>query len=160
MTSFHDTKFIVTTRTIEDYDFEIFLDDYFDRYILCPLQHNQIMSIVKSFYNSDNKVGSHIAESSLFNMLPKTPITAILLGQILKSDPKEIPSTLTELYSKFMEIVLSRWDSNDLKSQTEYEVLTNICGQFSYYILQHSLSIISIDELKDMIKIYLQERNL
>lgn len=160
MTGFQDMKFIVTTRTIEDYDFEIFLDDYFDRYILCPLQHNQIMSIVKGFYNSDNKVGSHIAESSLFNMLPKTPITAILLGQILKSDPKEIPSTLTELYSKFMEIVLSRWDSNDLKSQTEYEVLTNICGQFSYYILQHSLSIISIDELKDMIKIYLQERNL
>ena len=160
MTSFQDIKFIVTTRSIEDYDFEIFLDDYFDRYILCPLQHNQIMSIVKSFYNSDNKVGSHIAESSLFNMLPKTPITAILLGQILKSDPKEIPSTLTELYSKFMEIVLSRWDSSDLKSQTEYEVLTNICGQFSYFILQHSLSVISIDELKDMIKTYLQERNL
>lgn len=153
-------KFVVTTRTIEDYDFEVLLDDYFDRYILCPLQHKQIMSIVKSFYNPDNKVGSHLAESSLFNMLPKTPITAILLGQILKSDPKEIPSTLTELYSKFMEIVLSRWDSNNLRSQTEYEVITNICGQFSHYTLQNSLSVISIDELKDMITSYLQERNL
>lgn len=157
---FQDSKFILTTRTIEDYDFEVFLESYFDQYMVCPLKHNQVMSIIKSFYSPDNRVGSQIAESNLFNMLPRTPITAILLGQILKSDPKEIPSTLTELYSKFMEVVLSRWDSNDLKSQTEYEVLTYICGKFSYYLLENSLNTISIDELKGIINEYLEERNL
>lgn len=160
ISKYQSFKFILTTRTIEDYEFEVYLEEFFDQYSLRPLKHNQIMSIVKSFYSPENNVGSQIAESSLFNMLPRTPITAILLGQILKSDPKEIPSTLTELYSKFMEVVLSRWDSNDLKSQTEYEVLTYICGKFSYYLLENSLSAISIDELKEIIREYLEERNL
>lgn len=160
MQEFSSFVFVVTTRTIEDYDFELFLSDFFDLYQLLPLQHNQVMSIVNSLYKSDQKTDNQIAESNLFKMLPKTPITAILLGQILKSDAKEIPSTLTELYSKFMEVVLSRWDSNNLKSLTEYEVLTNICGKFACFILDNSLPMIAIDQLNQMIREYLDERNL
>lgn len=160
MSEFPNFIFIVTTRIIEDYEFDIFLDNFFEKYIISPLKHNQIISIINSFYTPDEKIGSQLAESNLFRMLPKTPITAILLGQILKSDPKEIPSTLTELYSKFMEIVLSRWDSNNLKSQTEYEALLSICGRFAYFMLANSLSTISINELNDMIDSYLKERNI
>ena len=103
-------KFILTTREIEDYEFEIFLDNYFDLYKLCALQNNQIMAIVQSYYEPSKNTRSDLSSLELFNMLPKTPMTAILLGQILSHDPKEIPSTLTELYSKFTEIVLFRWN--------------------------------------------------
>lgn len=153
-------KFILTTREIEDYEFEIFLERYFDLYKICPLQNNQIMAIVKSYYNPEIAVRSELSSSELFNMLPKTPMTAILLGQILSHDPKEIPSTLTELYSKFTEIVLFRWVGGDLQSQTEYEIFKNVCGIFSKYLLDYNLTTVSISEIKRIVDDYLAERNL
>ena len=153
-------KFILTTREIEDYEFDIFLDNYFDLYKICPLQNNQIMAIVQSYYKPGKNVRSDISNLELFNMLPKTPMTAILLGQILSHDPKEIPSTLTELYSKFTEIVLFRWNGGDLQSQTEYEIFKNVCGVFSKYLLDYNLTTVSMSELKTTIDEYLSERNL
>lgn len=153
-------KFILTTREIEDYEFDIFLDSYFDLYKICPLQNNQIMAIVQSYYKPGKNVRSDISNLQLFNMLPKTPMTAILLGQILSHDPKEIPSTLTELYSKFTEIVLFRWSGGDLQSQTEYEIFKNVCGVFSKYLLDYNLTTVSMSELKTTIDEYLSERNL
>lgn len=153
-------KFILTTREIEDYEFDIFLDNYFDLYKICPLQNNQIMAIVQSYYKPGKNVRSDISNLELFNMLPKTPMTAILLGQILSHDPKEIPSTLTELYSKFTEIVLFRWSGGDLQSQTEYEIFKNVCGIFSKYLLDYNLTTVSMSELKTTIDEYLSERNL
>lgn len=153
-------KFILTTREIEDYEFDIFLDNYFDLYKICPLQNNQIMAIVQSYYKPGKNVRSDISNLELFNMLPKTPMTAILLGQILSHDPKEIPSTLTELYSKFTEIVLFRWSGGDLQSQTEYEIFKNVCGVFSKYLLDYNLTTVSMSELKTTIDEYLSERNL
>lgn len=153
-------KFILTTREIEDYEFDIFLDNYFDLYKICPLQNNQIMAIVQSYYKPGKNVRTDISNLELFNMLPKTPMTAILLGQILSHDPKEIPSTLTELYSKFTEIVLFRWSGGDLQSQTEYEIFKNVCGIFSKYLLDYNLTTVSMSELKTTIDEYLSERNL
>lgn len=153
-------KFILTTREIEDYEFDVFLDKYFDLYKICPLQNNQIMAIVQSYYKPGKNVRSDISNLQLFNMLPKTPMTAILLGQILSHDPKEIPSTLTELYSKFTEIVLFRWSGDNLQSQTEYEIFKNVCGIFSKYLLDYNLTTVSMGELKEIIDEYLSERNL
>ncbi|PLT21623.1 NACHT domain-containing protein, partial [Psychrobacter sp. MES7-P7E] len=127
---------------------------------ICPLQNNQIMAIVQSYYKPGKNVRSDISNLQLFNMLPKTPMTAILLGQILSHDPKEIPSTLTELYSKFTEIVLFRWSGDNLQSQTEYEIFKNVCGIFSKYLLDYNLTTVSMGELKEIIDEYLSERNL
>lgn len=156
----HNCKFVLTTRTIEDYEFELFLDQYFSQFILSALQHKQVMKIIDSFCQTNSSQNKQIAQSSLFNMLPRTPITAILLGQILKTDPKEIPSTLTELYSKFTEIVLSRWDSSDLKSQTEYEVLVQVCGSLAKFLLDNSLNVVSVSDFRQIVNSYLTDRNL
>ncbi|VCX32630.1 hypothetical protein BANRA_00919 [Escherichia coli] len=88
-------------------------------------------------------------------------MSAILLARILSDEIKELPSTMTELYSKYSEIVLGRWDtSKGLLSQTEYDVISNILVEIAMFMMDNSLNCISISELQDMFLNYLAKRNL
>ncbi len=88
-------------------------------------------------------------------------MSAILLARILSDEIKELPSTMTELYSKYSEIVLGRWDtSKGLLSQTEYDVISNILVEIAMFMMDNSLNCISISEVQDMFLNYLAKRNL
>ncbi|HAL1226140.1 TPA: hypothetical protein H5Q19_005031, partial [Escherichia coli] len=68
---------------------------------------------------------------------------------------------MTELYSKYSEIVLGRWDtSKGLLSQTEYDVISNILVEIAMFMMDNSLNCISISEVQDMFLNYLAKRNL
>ena len=68
---------------------------------------------------------------------------------------------MTELYSKYSEIVLGRWDtSKGLLSQTEYDVISNVLVEIAMFMMDNSLNCISISEVQDMFLTYLAKRNL
>ncbi len=159
-----NTKVIVTTRSLDDIELESEIDKKFSRYVLCPLTIKQIVSLVEIICNNSNiknKLIKDLDKSHLFRVLPKTPISAILLAKLLSENVQEIPSTMTDLYNKFMELNLGRWDMDKgLQSQQEYDVINNVTICLAQFIMNHSLIEISIGDTRAIFDTYTDSRNL
>ncbi len=111
--------------------------------------------------NLRSRIIEDLSQSSLFEKLPKTPIAAILLGELLKDSQQDLPSTITELYQKYLELALGRWDiSKGLQSQQEFETIENLLMNLAVYLLDHDLEKISVEEVRNRFQSYLRERNL
>lgn len=157
-------KILVTSRPIDDLKERNEIDSLYSRYTVLPLSTRQLLAFIEKACDNPvaiERLTAGIERSILFKNLPRTPISAILLARILKEDPAELPSTMTELYSKYSELVLGRWDmSKGLQSQREYEVIDNVCTNLGSYIVLNGLNEISSKEAKGFFDRYISERNL
>ena len=156
-------KIILTTRNIQN----LIPEKQKDIGLICrinPLSTKQIISILQvqcKNLSTQTRLFEDLKKSSLFKNIPRNPITAILLANIINQCPQELPSNLTELYSKYMEIVVGRWDEKKgLATSTEYEAAHRILRQTAVYMLDNGLQEIAISELLDRIQKYLKDRNL
>jgi len=159
-----NVKLLVTSRPVEDIKARNEIDKYYARFKVLPLTTRQLLIFIEKA--CDNPVALErltlgMERSALFKHLPKTPISAILLARILKEDPAELPSTMTELYSKYSELVLGRWDmSKGLQSQKEYEIIDSVCMELGAYVIENGLTDISAREAEGFFRKYISERNL
>ena len=155
---------MLTSRPFDSVVVEADIDKYFKRFRILPLNPKQILNIVDGICNRfeiKNNLIKELENSSLFKVLPKTPMSAVILGKLLTRNIQEIPSTMTELYSKYTEIALGRWDiDKGLQSQTEYDVSCNVTINIAKYILDNELDKISIREARDMFDEYVSSRKL
>jgi hypothetical protein len=131
---------------------------------LLPLSMSKVMQFLKvlcSRLSASDRIFEDLKRSQIFRDLPKSPIAAILLAGLLKQNAAhELPSTLPELYSKYFEIVLGRWEENKgLQSQKEYDILDAVLIQIATYIIENELPKISIEEARQFFRDYLVKRN-
>ncbi|MEJ1409133.1 MAG: hypothetical protein RPU60_02795 [Candidatus Sedimenticola sp. (ex Thyasira tokunagai)] len=159
-----DCIVLLTSRPFDSVVVEADIDKYFKRFRILPLSPKQILNIVDGIcdrFEIKNNLISELENSSLFKVLPKTPMSAVILGKLLSQDIQEVPSTMTELYSKYTEIALGRWDiDKGLQSQTEYDVSCNVTMNIAKYFLDNELDKISIREARDMFDEYVSSRKL
>lgn len=159
-----NVKVVITTRSIDEPELESEIDKYYARYKLCSLTIKQVISLVEKICKNVNvkqKLIKDLDKSHLFRVLPKTPISAILLAKLLKENVQEIPSTMTDLYNKYMELSLGRWDMDKgLQSQQEYDVIKNVTIELAKFIMDNSLIEISIGDAKAVFNKYTSSRNL
>jgi NACHT domain len=102
-----------------------------------------------------------LKKSAIFNQLPKSPIAAILLARILREKQTDLPSTLPELYNKYFELALGRWDvDRGLQSEKEYEALSAVLMEIADFFMQNELESISHSEATQYFERYLEKRNL
>jgi hypothetical protein len=120
----------------------------------------EFLQKVCSKLNIKDKLLKELKKSILFNDLPRSPISVILLANLLNEDPKDLPSSLTELYTKYLELSLGRWDiTKGLQSQKQYEALNNIMMNMARHVLEADTPFIGISEAKGMFASYLKTRN-
>lgn len=157
-------KIVISTRTIDDPELESEIDKVFCRLNLSPLSMSQIVSLVDRICQNNTikyRLQKDLSKSHLLKVLPRTPISAILLAKVLNESTQEIPSTMTELYDKYIELSLGRWDmKKGLQSQQEYDVIHNTSMNLSHFMLTNSLQEISTGDLKSLISDYTDSRNL
>lgn len=160
----NDIKLVCVSRGIDDPEESSSLGKQFTRYRILPFTIGQVLNLIEKVCNSvsiKTKVQNDLRHSPLFKVLPRTPISAILLAKLLNEDAKEIPSTMTELYSKYTELVLGRWDiSKGLQSQKEYEVIENSAIEIAKFVITNNLTQISLSETKGFFSDYINKRNL
>lgn len=159
-----DVTVLVTTRNFDDPGHETEVEKTYSRFKLCPLTVKQVVGLVENYCQNrtiTEKLSKDIDKSHLFRKLPKTPISAILLARLLNENIQEIPSTMTELYEKYMELVIGRWDmSKGLQSQREYDVLLNVIINCATMIMENSLLELPIGDAKSIFNQYVDDRNL
>jgi len=157
-------RVLVASRAMDSLEDYQVIDKIFSRYSIVPLSTGQLIDFVDKICNDikvTHKLKNGIEKTPLFKFIPRTPVSAILLARILSDEIKELPSTMTELYSKYSEIVLGRWDtSKGLMSQTEYDVISNVLIEISVFMMDNALGCISVSEVQDIFLNYLAKRNL
>jgi len=140
------------------------IDVQIQRYEIGPLTINRLvefLTILCSDLNLHTRIIEDIKKSQLFKELPRSPIAAILLARLLRESSKDLPSNLTELYAKYAELMLGRWDiEKGLQSQKEYDVLDTLLMELAQYMIENDLPGVAKSELRARFVEYLQTRNL
>jgi hypothetical protein len=160
--AFEKIKLVVSSRVIEDLSLVEKLEKSFERYTICPLTYGSLVSLVEKVCNGvilSEKFRGDLQRSSLMKSLPRTPMSAILLGKLLSENITELPSTLPELYAKYTELVLGRWDlEKGNGSEKEYETILRLICILASYMFEHDAEFIAVSQLRDMFDEYLSER--
>ncbi len=156
-------KAVFASRPLEALEKTSDLDKLISSYQLRSLSFSKTIEFIRVICNKLNikdRLIQDLKKSSLFSELPRSPISIILLANIINENSKDLPSSLTELYSKYVEWSLGRWDiKKGLQSQKEYEALNNIVMNLAKHILQADVSVLPIKEAKGIFTDYLRLRN-
>ena len=108
-----------------------------------------------------DRILEDLKKSALYRSLPQNPMMVILLARLLNENQQEIPSNMTDLYAKYSELILGRWDERKgLQSQKEYHALDNILMRLARLMVDDQRLFMSVTEVKVIFKEYLGERNL
>lgn len=162
--SIQNLKVVLTSRYLSELDKSTALEGDISRVDLAPLSLNRTLDFIKMLcanLNLATRLIEDLKKSQLFREMPRSPIAAILLAKLINENPKDIPSSLTELYTQYVELTLGRWEiDKGLETQKEYQALDNILFEFAKYILSYEISFIPLGDAKDIVKLYLSNRNL
>lgn len=135
---------------------------YASRFRILPFSFDQIIKVIQKKCESleiSHRLRQDLAKSNLMKVLPRTPMSAILLARILSANVSEIPQTLPELYSKYVELALGRWDiGKGLMTEREYPVVLAVLSRVAKYMLEHELHEIGTQEVLQMLIDYTKTR--
>ena len=136
-------QIILSSRTVDIIKNDIELDSVFDQFELMPLNLGELVKIGEKIITDGKQAESFVAlvtKGEIVNAFPKTPLTTILLAILFKEDkidPKDLPRNITELYEKFMDLFLDKWDkergvSQQYKLKERLFVLKEIAGKMHF----------------------------
>lgn len=145
---------VVTMRTTEIVDNEELLKD-FEKSELLPFNISQALELVRKIIPGDNgkskafigALKSSLLDSGLF----RTPLALTLLAILYRDDEvdlNELPANITELYNKFVDTYLDRWDSTKgISQQFKYEHIKIILSFIALHLQEKSINEIDSDDL-------------
>lgn len=129
-----------------------------------PLAISAVVSFFQKFLEHvgiSSKILEDLRSSQIFSQLPKSPIAAILLAKLIQENHQDLPSNLTELYNKYLELILGRWDiKKGINTEKEYEATKSIVCKISKYFIDNNLNKICEEEAFSFFEEFLRERNL
>ncbi|MDR3548208.1 MAG: NACHT domain-containing protein [Candidatus Pacebacteria bacterium] len=154
-------KLVLTTRYLGSIDKKQ-LSGKITHLELLSLTPTKLLEFVKkicSAMNISDRIFTDIRRSPLFKDMPRSPIAAILLADIIKQNSQDLPSNLPELYSKYIELTLGRWDCDKgLQSLKEFETLWSIMMELAQLSIANELQFIMVAEVKEICDNYLKVR--
>jgi len=157
---------VVTMRTTEIVDNEELLKD-FEKSELLPFNIGQALELVKKIIPGDNGksrafIGA-LKSSLLDSGLLRTPLALTLLAILYRDDEvdlNELPANITELYNKFVDTYLDRWDTTKgISQQYKYEHIKIILSFIGLHLQQNEQSEITTEELETYLEVLRKDFN-
>ena len=168
VTAFENAYIIITGRNIELFNnHNIFDLTTFDIVDLLPFDVGQAFQLVQKIIPNNKDKSNHFIEaiknSQLSNSLTRTPMALTLMAIMYKDDAidmTELPANITELYSKFSDYYLDKWDATKgISSQYKYEEFKHILGFIAYHLHVNNLYEISSNDLKTYLQTVYQSHS-
>jgi len=151
-------QIIFSTRDIDFIEKKNILPD-FEKIELLPFDVGQAFQLVKRLIpGSKLKAESFvkaIKDSQLSNSLTRTPMALSLMAILYREeeiDLEELPANITELYNKFTDYYLNRWDTTKgISLQYKFEETKNILALIAKELHVGETSLISRELLIDVL---------
>ncbi|WP_333694923.1 NACHT domain-containing protein [Flavobacterium sp.] len=153
-TDLKNLQIVLAMRTTEIIDKEQRLSE-FEKTELLPFNIGQALKLVEKII-PNNKAKSTaftkaMKDSMLSSSILRTPLALTLMAILYRDetiDLEELPANITELYNKFTDTYLDRWDtSKGVSQQYKYEQTKNILGFIAMEIHSSEKTFIYEDEL-------------
>lgn len=156
-------RILLTTRPLRlmDEDVDIYVGTR--RFYIRPLSLSKVIQFVEkacAAISVPRKIYDELKRSDLFKQLPQSPIAAALLSSLIAQNQNDLPSNLTELYSKSIEHMLGRWDvQKGMTPEKEYQATDRVTLMLAEYIVSNQLIWMSFDEAMAMVEDWHRKRN-
>lgn len=161
--NYDNLSLVMTTRPLRVLDEEVDIFSGCKRYLIRPLSISKIISFIENACKTlsiPKKIYDDLQRSDLFKQLPQSPIAAALLSSLLSQNQNDLPSNLTELYSKSIEYMLGRWDvQKGIAPEKEYLTSERVVLLIAQYMVSNQLIWMSFSEAKQMLKDWHSKRN-
>lgn len=130
----------------------------FQKYEILPLEFSQAMKLIKAYLRSDEEKMKVIEEKIREINLPILPLSLTLLVKVIK-EFDEIPASITELYNRFFEVVLGRYDlEKGISAIFDYPAKRRILNTFAFEeLLKKNRTSINGKEFEDFYNNYSKE---
>ncbi len=154
---------LITSRPLRQLDESMSIYAGTSRYILRPLSLSKLVAFVEQACASlslPKRLFEDLQRSDLFKQLPQSPIAAALLSRLISQNTNDLPSNLTELYSKSIENLLGRWDiEKGGCTEKEYKDAERVSLMLAEYIVGNQLPHINYSEAETMVTDWHGQRN-
>lgn len=136
-------RLVLTTRPLRVLDENVDFYGGVRRFQLRPLSVSKVVQFIQQACESlaiPNKIYEDLQRSDLFKQLPQSPIAAALLSSLLAQNQNDLPSNLTELYSKSIEYMLGRWDvQKGAALEKEYQAAERVSLALADFMVENKL---------------------
>jgi hypothetical protein len=121
----------------------------FKTYSISPLRTSQIRSFFGKWFRGNHDKAARLMEAlqdkGVFDKLPRTPMTMTLVAIVYESK-EDIPSTLTELYEMFVDLLSGKWDANrQVASAFDSQMRVSFLSRLAWLMQSERLESISQD---------------
>ncbi len=156
-----DIKLVCTSRP-SDFLYQCCAERHFRPLEIDRINRRQITQYIQAYF-SDNEVFSKrliksLRDSGLIDKLPQTPMTLALITVIFDEKQIEIPSTITDLYSIFVDLLLKKFEFKNSIDIIETDVKHNVLSHLAKQMHEDGLTSISEQNALSIINSYLQDR--
>ncbi|MEI7508992.1 MAG: NACHT domain-containing protein [Flavobacterium sp.] len=153
--TFKNIQLVIAMRTTDIIDKEKILNE-FEKSELLPFNLSQALKLVEKIIpNNKSKSNAFLKamkDSMLSSTILRTPLALTLMAILYRDetiDLEELPANITELYNKFVDTYLDRWDNaKGVTQQYKYEQTKNILGFIAMEIHLSESNYITEDDLK------------
>ncbi len=160
-----ESKFhlLLTSRPLRQLDESVNLYAGASRFTLRPLSLSKLVNFVEqacASFSVPKRLFEDLQKSDLFKQLPQSPIAAALLSRLISQSSNDLPSNLTELYSKSVENLLGRWDiEKGGCTEKEYKDAERVTLALAEFIVGNQLTHINLIEANQLVETWHKERN-
>ena len=159
---FPDVRIVVSSRPA-DFLLEECDQIGFNYVEIGMLNLNQVKQYVDNYFGESSlKSGAllkTISTSSIFDRLPKTPLTVTLMTLIFEEEGVEVPATISDLYLLFCEQVLGRFYTANRAELIDYNVRFRVISEIAFKMHINRIKSISRSELFGIINGYASDRD-
>src|ERR1035437_389966 len=156
--AYNNIQVVLTSRTNDYITNNATIENYFEKFELLPITPSEIIARGEKILGHGSKFDSFVKivkKGSLLKAFPKTPLTSILLAILFKEkdiNVKELPKNITELYRKFIDLFLNRWDkSKGVSEQFEIQKKEFVLQTIADHMQKNRLISISEEDLETFI---------
>lgn len=159
-----NVRLLLTTRPLRVLDEEVDIYQGAKRYLLRPLSISKVIQFIQQACKAisvPERIFEDLQRSDLFRQLPQSPIAAALLSSLISQNQNDLPSNLTELYSKSIEHMLGRWDvQKGTTPEKEYQAAERVCLRLAEYMVENKLIWLSLAEAHEILQEWHRARNI
>lgn len=155
----YNVQIILASRELEFINNNEILKKIFEIHDLLPLNNNEMIELGKKILNNNDQTRDFTAllkRSEIANSFPKTPLSTIMLAILFKEkklNSKELPKNIYELYSKFIDLFLNKWDkSKGISVQFTIKQKEYVLNKIAEHMHLNGMVSINYKELYDYLK--------
>lgn len=133
------------------------------RHEIVPPRMADILTFIREYCRGvdiESRVWNDIKSSPIFAGLKAAPAAAVLLAELIREQPGDLPRHLTELYSRYTEWALGRWSTEAaISSSLIYQTATGFLSYFAFELVQNSSVGVAREEWVESLGRYLHDKN-